>query len=212
MFADREEAGEQLAEKMKAHSWDNPLFLALPRGGVVVARSLQRQLGGELDLYITRKIGAPSQPELAIGAVAGDGSKVLDYNLIRRLNISEDYVEKKAASEQEEIERRMQVYRGERPLPEYAGRQVVLVDDGVATGSTVMAAIQGLKEHDPAELMVAVPVGPPDTIDRIACEVDGVFFVDAPPSFMAVGQFYVRFAQVQDQEVIDILQEVWGNG
>ncbi len=211
MFKDREDAGKKLAGEMAFYRWVNPLILALPRGGVVIARYLWECLGGEIDLYITRKIGAPAQPELAVGAVAGDGSMVLDEDLISRLNISRDYLDREVQKEVKEIQRRMIAYRGDRPLPRYEGRQIILVDDGVATGSTVLSAIRGLQENRPDELVLAVPVGPPDTLKRLANEVDRVFYLEAPPGFAAVGQFYLNFGQVEDEEVIRILGEVWGD-
>ncbi len=211
MFTDRAEAGRKMAEKMLVHKWHNPLILALPRGGVVVARYIWESLGGELDLYITRKIGAPGQPELAVGAVAADGNMVLDHRLVDKLNISSDYIDKEAEKERAEIDRRMEVYRGGRPLPAYEGRQIVLVDDGVATGSTMIAAIEGLRENNPEALLAAVPVGPPDTIQRLSEEVDEIFYLEAPSNFGAVGQFYRFFGQVADAEVIDILKEAWGS-
>ncbi len=211
MFTDRADAGRKMSEKMLEHEWHNPLILALPRGGVVVARYIWESLGGELDLYITRKIGAPGQPELAVGAVSADGNMVLDHRLVDRLNIPSDYIDKEAEKERAEIDRRMEVYRGNRPLPAYEGRQIVLVDDGVATGSTMIAAIQGLWENNPETLLAAVPVGPPDTIQRLSEEVDEVFCLEAPSNFGAVGQFYQFFGQVGDEEVIDILKEAWGS-
>lgn len=210
MFVDREDAGKQLAAKMLSYDWHEPLILGVPRGGVVVARFLWEQLGGELDLYITRKIGAPMQPELAVGAVSADGCITLNHEVVAGLGISSTYIRKEAAREQEEIRRRLEVYRGGRPLPRLAGRQIVLVDDGVATGSTLMAALKGLRESGTGEIVLAVPVGPPDTIYRLEAEVDRLFYLAAPPHFSAVGQFYSCFEQVEDDEVIRILNEIWG--
>ncbi|MFY9113674.1 MAG: phosphoribosyltransferase [Dethiobacteria bacterium] len=209
MFVDREDAGKKLAVKMLSYDWHEPLILGVPRGGVAIARSLWEQLGGELDLYITRKIGAPMQPELAVGAVSADGRITLNHEVISGLNISPAYIKRQAAREQEEIRRRLQVYRGARPLPLFAGRQIVLVDDGVATGSTLMAALKGLRENDPAEIILAVPVGPPDTLYRLGTEADEMFYLAAPSRFSAVGQFYERFEQVKDDEVVKILNEIW---
>ncbi len=210
MFTDREDAGRQLAEKMLSYHWNDPLILAVPRGGVIIAYSLLENLGGDLDLHITRKIGSPQQPELAIGAVSGDGNYTLNQDIITQFNISHDYIERKASEEQQEIKRRMKAYRGDRPLPSYEKRQIILVDDGVATGSTLLAAIKGLRQNNPAELIIAVPVGPPDTFHRLGDEVDQVFYLKAPGDFAAVGQFYLCFDQVTDNEVIAILRKVWG--
>ncbi len=211
LFADRSDAGKQLVRIMQGFKWHHPLFLAVPRGGVEVGRILQEAFGGDLDLIITRKIGAPGQPELAIGAVSGDGGVMLNKSLAARLKVSDNYITRQTEQELAEIKRRLQVYRGKRPLPAVAGRQVVLVDDGVATGSTLLAAIEGLQEKKPAELMVAVPVGPPDTIRRLEKEVNHVFRVDAPAGFAAVGQYYLNFSQVTDEEVISVLESVWKN-
>ncbi len=208
-FKDRREAGERLAEKLEYYRDQNPLILAVPRGGVAVAEPVWESLDGELDLIITRKIGAPHQRELAIGAISGDGFIMLNEGLISRLGVFPDYVDRASKKEQAEIARRLELYRGDRPLPVIDKRLVVLVDDGVATGYTLLAALRSLQEKKPSRLILAVPVGPPETFDRLRGEVDDLIYLDAPDDFAAVGQFYQHFDQVQDADVIAILNKAW---
>lgn len=209
ILTDRREAGERLAARLEIYRGREPLFLAVPRGGVVVAEEIHRAIGGELDVIITRKIGAPHQRELAIGATSGDGVVMLNDELISRIGVFPDYVKKAAAREQAEIIRRLEKYRGQRPLPQIEGRLVVVVDDGVATGYTLLAALSSLRRHNPAELALAVPVGPPETFDRLNKEVDALVYLEAPVDFAAVGQFYRHFDQVSDEEVVEILERAW---
>jgi len=209
LFSDRSEAGGRLAARLEIYRGREPLILAVPRGGVAVAGPIREVIGGELDLIITRKIGAPHQRELAIGATSGDGFIMLNDELISRIGIFPDYVKKAAAKEQAEIARRLKLYRGNRPLPKIEGRLVIVVDDGVATGYTMLAALRSLREQKPAELALAVPVGPPETFDRLKKEVEALVYLEAPVDFAAVGQFYRSFDQVSDDEVIAVLQEAW---
>jgi predicted phosphoribosyltransferase len=207
ILKDRRVAGEMLAERLEIYKGRDPLILAVPRGGVAVAAMIHSALGGELDLIITRKIGAPHQRELAIGATSGDGLVMLNDELISRLGIFPDYVQKAAAKEQAEIVRRLKLYRGEKKLPQIEGRLVIVVDDGVATGYTMLAALNSLRQHQPAELALAVPVGPPETFARLRKEVNALVYLEAPVDFAAVGQFYQNFEQISDDEVIAILQQ-----
>jgi len=206
LFKDRRHAGELLAEKLKLYRDQQPLILAVPRGGVTVAEPVWRELGGELDLIITRKIGAPDQPELAIGAVTGDGFTMLNDQIVSRLHVSEEYIGKAADQVQSEIKRRLNDYRGNRPFPSVDDRPVILVDDGVATGYTLLAALRSLQKKNPARLILAVPVGPPDTLSILEREVDELVYVEAPSDFAAVGQFYRDFGQVNDDEVKAVLK------
>jgi putative phosphoribosyl transferase len=208
-FDNRRHAGELLAEKLAAFRDRSPLILAVPRGGVAVALPVWRSLGGVLDLLITRKIGAPYQPELAIGAVSGEGFVMLNESLVAQLRVSRPYLDRTAKAEQAEIERRLRLYRGDRPAPEINGKVVILIDDGVATGFTLMAALKGLRRQKPDELALAVPVGPPDTLARLQVEVDALYYLAAPQYFSAVGQFYRDFTQTTDEEVIAALKEAW---
>lgn len=184
------------------------IILAIPRGGVVVGYEVAKALGAPLEVYITRKIGAPYNPELAIGAVASDGGVVLDGNLTAQLGVPDGYIEAETKRQREEIKRRMTRYQGKRPPPELEGKTVVLVDDGVATGATTLVAIQALKKQRPAELILAVPVGPPDTIARLGEEVDRMVCLATPVPFWAIGRFYIDFTQTSDEEVIALLDEL----
>lgn len=212
LFEDRRHAGELLAQKLFAFRGRLPLILAVPRGGVSVALPVWQNLGGELDLIITRKIGAPGQPELAVGAVTGEGYLLLNKDLAVQLRLPEGYVERASKMEQAEIKRRLQVYRGRRTPPHIEGRLVILVDDGVATGFTLRAALQGIKQSRPQALILAVPVGPPETLDQLSREVDELFYLEAPAHFAAVGQFYRDFKQVGDSEVAAALRQAWSAG
>jgi len=183
------------------------IVLGLPRGGVVVAYEVARALGLPLDVYIARKIGAPYNPELAIGAVASSGDMVLDEGLIHHLGVSEKYLKGEVERQKREIERRLKEYRGDRPPLELEGKRVVLVDDGVATGATTLAAIRAIKRQKPKEIILAVPVGPPEAIERLREEADRVICLHTPAFFWAVGAFYWNFEQTSDEEVKSLLQE-----
>lgn len=209
LFADRQEAGERLADKLLHFKGKNPLVLAVPRGGLTVAEPVLEKTGGDLDLIITRKIGAPYQPELAIGAVTGDGFVMLNEDILSRVSADKKYIEKAVAKEVEEIKRRLKAYRGERPAPALDNRIVILIDDGVATGYTLLAALRSLQEKKPGRLVLAVPVGPPDTFKKLQQEVDELVYIEAPANFAAVGQFYRLFDQVSDAEVSAVLKRAW---
>lgn len=206
-FRDRREAGRLLAEKLSfLKSKEDLLVLAIPRGGVVVGSEVAKALGAPLDVYITRKIGAPYNPELAIGAIASDGTLVLDRSLSSRLGVSEEYIKAQSAREQEEIERRMRRYRRDQPSPDLEGKRVILVDDGIATGATIEATIDALHRTGVEELILAVPVGPKDTIERLKKKVDQLICLHAPQIFWAVGSFYMTFDQTSDEEVVALLK------
>jgi putative phosphoribosyl transferase len=207
-FQDRHEAGQLLAKDLTwLRGQKDLLVLGIPRGGVVVAYEVAKELNAPLDVYITRKIGAPYNPELAIGAVASDGTLVLDDDLVKRIGASEQYVEKETKRQREEIQRRVAAYRGSRPELALQGKTVVLVDDGVATGATVLASLRAIKQREPEQLILAVPVGPPDTIHRLSKEADRVVCLHTPEVFWAVGAFYAVFDQTSDAEVVRLLAE-----
>ncbi|MDW7650338.1 MAG: phosphoribosyltransferase [Bacillota bacterium] len=211
------EAGEILAEELLAFRGEDVLVLAVPRGGVPVALPVMQALHCELDLIIPRKIGAPLQPEVAIGAVCEDGDVLLNPYLVRALGVTDDYLNKATAKEVAEIKRRLGAYRGVRSPAAVEGRTVIVVDDGVATGFTITAALQAVARRRPSELVLAVPVAPPDTVDTLASEVDRIICPLQPESFSAVGQFYKRFEQLHDGDVQRMLAQAWhgfkkGNG
>ena len=207
-FADRADAGRRLAQALSdLKGRADLLILAVPRGGVEVGAEVARALQAPLDVFIARKIGAPGNPELAIGAVAADGATVLDEGLVASLGVPASYVQQATDRERTEIERRLRAYRGDRPAPQISGRTVVLVDDGVATGATTLAAVRALRRQNPRELILAVPVGPPDTIAVLRREVDRAVVLETPEPFWAVGAFYQRFDQTPDERVMELLRE-----
>ncbi|MDQ3965141.1 MAG: phosphoribosyltransferase [Actinomycetota bacterium] len=206
-FKDREDAGRQLAKRLLPYRDENPIVLALPRGGVPVGYEIARALKAPLDVFIARKLGAPGRRELGIGAVAQGGVRVLNEDTIRALGIPEEYIEQVAAEETAEIERRLRLLRGDRPEPEVRRRTVILVDDGIATGVTAWAAIRALRRRVPRRLVLAVPVCAPQTAEAIRPEVDDLVCLKAPYNLMAIGFWYRDFEQVSDEEVIELLED-----
>lgn len=206
MFENREQAGRLLADRLARDSFPSGLVLGVPRGGVAVAAPVAERLGLPLDIIIPRKVGAPHNPEVAVGAVTEDGTAIWDRMLLDRLGLRETDLEPLAAREVAEIKRRSAVYRGGRPRPDLAGRTVLLVDDGVATGSTMLAALRSVRRGRPRTVVLAVPVAPSGTLARLAAEVDRVVCLQTPAHFYAVGQFYRDFGQTTDEEVIRLLQ------
>jgi predicted phosphoribosyltransferase len=212
-FRDRREAGRQLAARLMAYAHrPDVLVLALPRGGVPVAYEVARALGAPLDVFVVRKLGVPGHPELAMGAVATGGLRVLNESVVRALRIPERVIEAVAAQEQRELARRERLYRGERPPPDVRGRTVILVDDGLATGASVHAAVEVLRRLEPARLVVAVPIAPPETCEALRAEVDEVICAVTPEPFYAVGLWYEDFSQTTDEEVRDLLARSRGVG
>lgn len=206
-FADRADAGRRLAEALRRYRGDpNLLVLALPRGGVPVGFEVARTLGAPLDLMLVRKLGVPWHRELAMGAVATGGVRVLNDDVITRLNIDPAAIEAVAQAEGRELERRQRAYRGERPEPEIAGRTVIIVDDGLATGATMRAAIDAINKQHAARLVVAVPVGPRETCEELEERVDELVCLHAPDPFFAIGIWYESFPPLADEEVRELLQ------
>lgn len=204
MFRNREEAAEQLAERLEHHRGRHPLVLAIPRGGVPMGRIVADRLDGELDIVLVRKIGAPGNPEFAIGSVDETGHIELG-EVAGRYGISQEYIDEEAERQLDRLRERRRLYGRE---PTHAeGRVAILVDDGVATGATLLAALRSIKAQGPERLVVAVGVAPPQTAHRIRGEVDELVCLDTPADFMAVGQFYRDFRQVEDDEVIRLLKE-----
>jgi len=207
MFKDRVEAGRLLGERLLVYKGKDIVVFAIPRGGVVVAYEVATMLDCPLDLIVPRKIGAPLQPELAIGAVAQDGTIVLNHELVETLGISESYIHEEAKRQIQEIERRMRKYRGEkRPYPTLKDKIVILVDDGIATGATVRAAILSLRKQGLASVIIAVPVGSSDTVESLGKEADEVVCLELPEDFYAIGQFYEEFPQMSDEEVTTLMK------
>jgi putative phosphoribosyl transferase len=208
-FQDRRDAGLRLAGALTRFKEDRPVVLALPRGGVPVAFEVARALDAEMDLLLVRKIGAPGHQELAIGAVV-DGKEphlVLNREIIALASPPRGYIEAEQKRQLAEIERRRRLYRGmERPV-DVKGRTVIVVDDGIATGATVKAALRGVRQSEPRRLILAVPVAPPETIEKLARECDEIVCLSAPEWFKAVGSHYADFTQTTDEEVMTLLAE-----
>jgi predicted phosphoribosyltransferase len=211
MFTDRRDAGLQLAPLLSEYAAASPIVYALPRGGVPVAVEIARALGAPLDLLVVRKIGAPGYPELALGAVAGGEDPLLILNDDVYTATGRDAVGLERARRREltEIDRRRQRYLGDRPPLDPFGQTVIVVDDGLATGATVRAALASLRRQDAARIVIAVPVGPADTVADLRKEADDVVVVAAPTQFWAIGQFYTDFHQLSDEETIALLQDLW---
>src|SRR5213596_2420047 len=205
-FPNRAEAGRMLAEKLVKYAGRNDVIvLGLPRGGVPVAYEVAKRLGALLDVFIVRKLGVPGFEELAAGAIASGGVRVLNEDVMRAIPHADEAINAITARETAELERREQIYREGRPPPELRDRIVILVDDGLATGATMRAAVKALRERGAAKIVVAVPVGPPDTCRELAQEADEVVCASEPEFFQAVGQYYEDFSQTSDDEVRDLL-------
>lgn len=205
-FRDRRDAGQRLAQALSGVRDRRPFVLAIPRGGIVVGYEVARALDAPLDVVVPRKLRAPYNPELAMGAVAHDGSVYLDAAVAGSITVTDEYLKEEIAYQLEEIRRRMQLYRGDRPAPDVSGRAAILVDDGIATGSTMIAALRATRSSGPAVLVAAVPVAPPEGVESLRREADEVVCLVTPMLFYAVGQFYDDFAQTTDDEVIALLR------
>ncbi|MBX0297842.1 phosphoribosyltransferase [Haloarcula nitratireducens] len=204
-FKDRTEAGTQLGEALREREVDVDMVLAIPRGGLPLGRAVADVLDVPLDIVVASKIGAPGNPELAIGAVASDGSVWRNDEAFRGTGANEEYFEQEREREAENARQKANRYRGERSEPDLTGKTVVVVDDGVATGSTARACLQMLRETDAERIVLVVPVGPPDTVHKLQELADEVICLKTPSSFMGVGQFYERFDQVSDEEAMEYL-------
>jgi putative phosphoribosyl transferase len=212
-FRDRTEAGCLLGEALRHYARrDDVLVLALPRGGVPVAFEVVRAIGAPLDLMLVRKLGTPGQEELAMGAIASGGVRLLNPEIVAHLRISAEAIEVVAKREHRELERRQRAYRGDRAPPAVKGRCVILVDDGLATGATMRTAVRALRMQDPARIVVAVPVAPPETIEVLRGEVDEVVCLATPEPFWSIGGWYREFPQTSDEEVTDLLARAANRG
>ena len=208
LFEDRVDAGRQLAERLAPYAEERPVVFALPRGGVPVGAEVSRSLGAPLEVIVSRKLGAPGQPEFGIGAVAPGGVRVLNERAVRALGIEENYLERVSAHESAEVERRLKLFRGDRPYPDLEGRTAILVDDGLATGVTARAALLALRRMNPRRLVLAVPVCALQTAELLRPEADDLICLLAPANLEAVGLWYRNFEQTSDEEVVRLLEEV----
>ena len=206
IYRDRIDAGKQLAARLADYAdRDDVLVLALPRGGVPVAHEVAKALGAPLDIFLVRKLGVPGHEELAMGAIATGGVRVLNDDVVDYLRIPGEVIDAVAADELRELERRERAYRGDRPEPDVRGKTIILVDDGLATGSTMRAAASALRRQDPARIVVAVPVSAAQTCDEYRMGVDEIICASTPEPFMGVGQWYRDFSQTTDEEVRELL-------
>jgi putative phosphoribosyl transferase len=205
IFVDRQEAGRQLAEALADLKGEDVVILGIPRGGVVVAAEVARAHGWPLDTVIPRKIRAPGNPELGLGAIAPSGVRVLDQRMLELLGVSESYLEREIAEEEQEIERRSDAYRRGRPAVDIRDKVAVVVDDGIATGGTATAAIRWAKAQRARRVILAVPVAPAEGVRNLSREADEVVCLETPEPFYAVGQWYQEFPQTDDEEVVQIL-------
>ncbi len=206
-FPDRAEAGRLLAAELAERSGEKPVVLGIPRGGIIVAREIARALSGELDVVLAHKLGAPGQAELAVGSVAEDGKLFLNDAVVRDLGVSEGYIQQEKTNQLAQLRRRISMIRKVRPKVSLKGRTVIVTDDGVATGATTQAALWAVRLEKPAYLVAAIPVGPKDTIERLADDVDEMVCLRTPPLFAAVGQFYEHFYPVEDEDMLRVLQD-----
>lgn len=207
-FRNREQAGRALAERLRSYAnRSDVVVLALPRGGLPIGAEVAAALRAPLDVFVVRKLGTPGQPELAMGAIASGGVRVLNDDVVQMLNVTNDAIDRVAAVEQQELERRERLYRAGRPLSSIADQVVIFVDDGLATGSTMRAAVKAVRLHRPSKVVVAVPAGAAETCEDFRHEADEVVCVIAPETFNAVGAWYEEFPQISDDEVRDILEK-----
>jgi putative phosphoribosyl transferase len=205
-FEDRRDAGRRLAEKLFRFKDEQTVVFALPRGGVPVGYEISRALEAPLDVFISRKLGAPGQPEFGIGAVAVGGVRILNQDVVRRLGIPDDYIEQITAQEIAEVGRRLRYFRGERPEPEVGGRTAILVDDGLATGVTARAAVQALRMRKPRSLILAAPVCAAQSAALFKTVVDELVCLESPSDLGAIGFWYRNFEQTSDEEVVELLE------
>ncbi len=208
MFRDREDAAHRLAETLKGRELHDPVVLAIPRGGVVTGAVLAQELGAELDVVLSRKLRAPGQSELAIGAISEDGRVYFNHHAREFLDQTEDYLAEERRYQLDEIARRQKLFRAVRPQAPVAGRSVIVTDDGIATGSTMIAALQAVKPQNPREVIVAVPVASPDRLAEVRRWCDDAVCLLSPEEFWAIGQFYEDFRQVEDEQAINLLRAV----
>ncbi len=207
IFHDRADAARQLAEKLKGRTFVRPVVLAIPRGGVVTGEVLAREIGADLDVVLSRKLRAPYQPELAIGSISEDGKIYMTNFAQEAPGVTDGYLAEERQHQLAEIARRKKLFRDVRPAVPLGGRSVIVTDDGIATGATMIAALQTARAQKPKELIVAAPVAAPDRLDEVRKWCDEVVCLRSDPSFYAIGQFYEDFSQVEDEEVVAMLRQ-----
>ncbi len=205
-FANREEAGKLLAVELGRYAAQKAVVLGVPRGGIVVAREIAAALNADLDIVLAHKLRTPGHEELAMGSVSEDGKVFLNQDVVGELGVDEAYIEQEKARQMAEIKRRIALFRQVRPKVQLKGRTVIITDDGVATGATTQAAFWAIRSEGPKKLIAAIPVGPAETISRLAGDVDEMLCLRTPPFFAAVGQFYQQFHAVEDEDVLQILR------
>ena len=208
-FKDREEAGKELARALLEFRGKNAVVLGMPRGGVVVAREVAESLGAPLDIVVTRKIGAPGEPEFALGAVTQEGDVIVDSRAAESVGATPEYLQEEARRKKSEVKERMRSLRGDMPYPSLEGKPVIIVDDGMATGNSMRAAVQSVRKRGPKEVVVAVPVAPKETVTELSRGGTRVVCLEQPRFFFAIGEFYRDFAQVEDSEVRALLESAW---
>lgn len=208
-FKDREEAGKELARALVEFRGRNVMVLGMPRGGVVVAREVAEALGVPLDIVVTRKIGAPGEPEFALGAITQEGDVIVDSRAAESVGATTEYLQGEARRKKSEVKERMRSLRGDMPYPSLEGKTVIIVDDGMATGNSMRAAVQSVRKRGPREVVVAVPVAPQEAVAELSREGTRVVCLEQPRFFFAIGEFYKDFEQVEDSEVRELLQSAW---
>ncbi len=208
-FENRVDAGRKLGKALGKFKGMDCVVLGIPRGGVVVANEVSSELNAPLDVIVTRKIEAPGEPEYALGAVTQEGEVILDRQAADSLGASKEYLDEQVRMKREEVKQRLERFRGDSPYPKLEGKVVVIVDDGIATGSSVGAAVMSVKKKNPKSIVVAVPVAPADSVESLAGEGVEVVCLETPGPFLAIGEFYGEFDQVEDLEVKRILDESW---
>ena len=209
MFENRTQAGQLLAEELKSKGYggENTIVFAIPRGGVPVGKVIAEELGSLLDVIVTRKIPAPNQPELALGAVGPEGTRVIDISLVKRLDVTDDFLKEKIQDLQNQVAERIKLFRRGNIEYDISGKVVIIVDDGIATGATIEAGVRFLRTKSPKKIVLAAPVASHDSIEALEGLVDDMVILNVPEEFRAVGQFYKEFSQVIDGEVVELLQK-----
>ena len=208
IFRDRLDAGERLAGLLSDYESERTAVIAIPRGGVEVGYVVASKLSSPLEVTVPRKIGSPADPELAVGAIAEDGTIYIDEEVSKMIGIRDDWIRIEAERELQEVKRRIEVYRGGKPLPSLKGYTILLVDDGIATGATIIATARFLRKLEPEKLVIAAPVAPPEAVPKLSREADDLRFVETPSPFFAIGQFYQDFSQLSDAQVLEYLSRV----